>query len=119
LYTPDLARISRLLRASAAAVLLTSWVPGTPLSVNAEECPADLLYVVESKLCIDSASQTPIDPSCCARLQLAATNRDGSAKRMQMLKQCPAAPIGYVKQTGTCTSNGKAIDLACCDAIPR
>ena len=49
---------------------------------------------------------------------LNASNRDGSPKRMK-LPQCPAAPISYVKQTGTCISNHKAIDLACCDAIPR
>jgi hypothetical protein len=120
LYTPGLPRIGCFLRSSGAAILLASWLlGGTPLVAIAGECPADTLYIVESKLCIDSTSQAAVDPSCCAKLEVAATNRDGSPKRMKLPKQCPAAPISYVKQTGTCISNHKAIDLACCDAIPR
>jgi hypothetical protein len=112
-------RIGRFLRACAATILFAGWLlGGTPRAI-AEECPAELLYIVESKLCVDSTTQAAVDPSCCGKLEIAATNRDGSPKRMKLPKQCPAAPISYVKQTGTCTSNHKAIDLACCDAIPR
>jgi hypothetical protein len=119
LYPPNFFLIAGFMLKSTAAIFLTSLVLGGTPVANTAECPANMLYVVESKLCLDSASQMAVDPSCCARLQAAATSPDGSAKTMNMPKQCPAAPISFVKQTGTCTSDHKAIDLECCDAIPR
>jgi len=110
--------MSQFLRAGAAILLISIGLPSAALPpANAEECPASMLYIVDSKLCVDSASLKPLDPSCCARLKTFATNPDGSARTIQLPKQCPEAPMAYVKQTGSCTSNGKAIDLACCDAI--
>jgi hypothetical protein len=110
--------MSHFFRASAATLLLSiGLLSDAPPPASAEDCPVEILYVVESRICVDSASLKALDPSCCARLEALATNSDGSAKRIELPKQCPEAPIGYVKQTGRCTSNGKAIDLACCDAI--
>jgi hypothetical protein len=110
--------MSRFLRTGAAPVLISiGLLLDAPPRTNAEDCPASMLYLVDNKLCVESASLQPVDPSCCARLKTFATNPDGSAKTITLPKQCPEAPIGYVKQTGACMSNGKAIDMACCDAI--
>jgi hypothetical protein len=104
--------------ASAAGLVISiGLLPGGTPRANAEQCPADALYVVDKQLCFDSATQASIDPSCCAALKAVATKPDGTAKAVELPKQCPDAPVAYVKQTGSCTSNGKAIDMACCDAI--
>jgi hypothetical protein len=109
---------SHFLRAGAAVLVISiGLLPGGTPRANAEQCPAETLYVVDSQLCVDSASQARIDPSCCTALKTMATNPDGSAKAIKLPKQCPDAPVAYVKQTGSCTSNGNAIDIACCDAI--
>jgi hypothetical protein len=110
--------MSQFLGTGAATLLIsTGLLLDAPPPANAEDCPASMLYIVDSKLCVDSASLKSVDPSCCARLKTFATNAGGSAKTIKLPKQCPEAPMGYVKQTGSCTSNGKAIDMACCDAI--
>src|SRR5262245_45844718 len=110
--------MSQFLRAGAATLLISiGLLSNAPPPANAEDCPVEILYVVDGQLCVDSASLKTLDSSCCARLKTLATNPDGSAKRSELPKQCPEAPISYVKQTGRCTSNGKAIDLACCDAL--
>ena len=110
--------IGHLLRACAASLVISiGLLPGGTPHASAEQCPADTLYVVDSRLCVDSATQARIDPSCCTALKTMSTNPDGSAKTVQLPKQCPDAPVAYVKQTGSCTSNGKPIDMACCDAI--
>src|SRR4029077_13953381 len=95
-------------------VISIGLLPGGTPRANAEQCPADAVYVVDRQLCFDSATQARIDPSCCAALKAAATNPDGSAKAVELPKQCPDAPVAYVKRTGSCTSNGRAIDMACC-----
>jgi hypothetical protein len=110
--------MSLFLRASAAALVISiALLPVWTSRANAEQCPTDTLYVVDRQLCFDSATQARIAPSCCAALKAVATNPDGTAKAVELPKQCPDAPVAYVKQTGSCTSNGKAIDMACCDAI--
>jgi len=109
--------MSRYLRRAATMLLTASGLLLATSPANAGDCPATILYVVDSGLCVDSASLQAVDPSCCERLKKFATNPDGSAKTIKVPKQCPDAPIGYVKQTGACTSNGEAIDMACCDAI--
>jgi hypothetical protein len=106
-----------LLTTTAILLISIGLLLDAPPRANAQDCPESMLFIVDSKLCVDSASQTPVDPSCCARLKTFATNPDGSARTIRLPKQCPESPIGYVKQTGACTSNGKAIDMACCDAI--
>jgi len=104
--------------ASAAGLVISiGLLPGGTPRAKAEQCPADALYVVDKQLCFDSATQARIDPSCCAALKAVATNPDGTAKAVELPKQCPDAPVAYVKQTGSCTSDGKAIDMACCEAI--
>jgi hypothetical protein len=110
--------MSQFARAGAATVLISiGLLSGAPPPADADDCPASMTHIVDSALCVDSASLKTLDPSCCARLKAFATNPDGSAKTIKLPKQCPDAPIGYVKQTGSCTSNGKAIDMACCDAM--
>jgi hypothetical protein len=110
--------MSQFVRAGAATLLISiGLLSDAAPPANAEDCPASMIYIVDSKLCVDSASLKTLDPSCCARLKTFATNPDGSAKTIKLPKQCPEAPMGYVKQSGSCTSNGKAIDMACCDAM--